>query len=131
MKAITNLLTFLYENWTAILVVIGLAVGIVQKTIRFFEKSDAERVEIVKEQIRQSMLKMITDAEEDYSTWAKAGEIKRSQVIKQVFDEYPILEKFVDQEQIVAWLDEQINDALKVLRKIVKEQEPSAEIGTE
>lgn len=121
MQSITKFANFLYENWTPILVLVGVIIGIVKKTIDFFTKTDEERIEIVKEQIRASMLKMITDAEIDFEDWNKAGEIKRSQVIKQIYDEYPILEKVADQQSLINWVDMQINDSLKILRKIVKE----------
>jgi hypothetical protein len=52
------------------------------------------------------MLKMITTAEEDFKEWNEAGSIKRSQVIKEVYEKYPILSKAVNQEQMIAWIDE-------------------------
>ena len=67
------------------------------------------------------MLKMITTAEQDYETWNEAGSIKRSQVIKEVYEKYPILSKAINQEEMIAWIDEQINNSLKTLRKIVKQ----------
>ena len=68
------------------------------------------------------MLKMISDAEVNWNDWMAAGSIKRSEVIKRVFDEYPILSKVADQEGLVAWLDAQINASLKTLREVVAEQ---------
>lgn len=69
------------------------------------------------------MLKLITDAEVDYESWNKAGSIKRSQVIKQIFTDYPILAKVTDQQTVIEWIDKTINDALKELRKIVAENQ--------
>lgn len=121
MEGIKNCLQFLYENWTGILVCVGLVVGIVQKTKAYFTKSKDERVEIAKTQIRETMLKLITKAEIDYESWNKAGSIKRSQVIKEIFEEYPILSKVANQESIIEWIDNEINKSLKTLREIVKE----------
>ena len=87
------------------------------------KKSKEERVEAAKAQIRESMLKWITDAEVDYEAWSKAGSIKRSQVIKEIYAQYPILTKIVDQNTVVTWIDEEINNALKTLRTVVKENQ--------
>ena len=122
MTAFKNFLQIINDNWTTILVIIGLTISIVKKTMDYFSKSDAERVEIAKKQIAESMLKMISDAEVNWNDWMAAGSIKRSEVIKRVFDEYPILSKVADQEELVAWIDAQINESLKTLREVVAEQ---------
>lgn len=122
MTAFKNFLQIINDNWTTILVVIGLIISIVKKTMDYFSKSDAERVEIAKRQIVESMLKMISDAEVNWNDWMAAGSIKRSEVIKRVFDEYPILSKVANQEELIAWLDDQINASLKTLREVVAEQ---------
>ena len=67
------------------------------------------------------MLKMITDAEVDYEDWNKAGSIKRSQVIKEIFKEYPVLSKVTNQEEIIQFIDDAIDNSLKELRKTIEE----------
>lgn len=121
MEGIKNLLSFLYENWTLILICIGLIVGIIKKTIDFFSKTNEEKIEIAKKQVSEVMLKMVTVAEKDFIEWEKAGSIKRSQVIKQIYDEYPILSKAVNQEELSAWIDKTINTSLKQLRLIIEQ----------
>ena len=65
------------------------------------------------------MLKIIGDAEKDYEEWNQAGSLKRAQVIKQIFDENPILSKVVDQDDLIGWIDKAIDEALVTLREIV------------
>ena len=72
---------------------------------------------------------MITDAEKDYQQYAKAGEIKRSQVIKQIFDDYPVLERVVDQDALIALIDTEIDNALKTLREVIKETKKEEELS--
>lgn len=127
MSGVQNFLNFLYENWTTILVCIGLIIGIVKKTIDYISKSKDERVDIVKEQIQQTILKMISDAELEWEEWDKAGSIKRSQVIKQIYEEYPILSKVIDQTELVEWIDNQIDSALDTLRDVIKENQKETE----
>ena len=121
MEGIKNFLHIINENWTTILVCIGLIVGIVQKTKNYLIKSDDEKVEMAKKEISNAILKMITDAEKDYSYLSKAGQIKRSHVIKKLYEDYPVLNKVKDQNELIIWIDEQIDSSLKTLREVIKE----------
>lgn len=120
MEGLQKFLQLLNDNWTSILVCIGLVIGIVKKTQDYMSKSQDEKIEIAKKQIQTTILKMISDAEVDWREWSKAGSIKRAQVIKQIYEEYPILSKVVDQKALTEWIDEQIDSALDTLREIVK-----------
>lgn len=120
MEGIKNLLAYLEANWTIILVCIGLIVSIVQKTINYFSLTEEKRVELAKKQIQEVILRMISDAETDYSGMASAGKIKRSQVIEEIYAQYPILDKVADQEALIAWIDAEIDNALVTLREIIE-----------
>lgn len=120
MEGLQKFLQLLNDNWTSILVCIGLVIGIVKKTQDYMSKSQDEKIEIAKKQIQITILKMISDAEVDWQEWSKAGSIKRAQVIKQIYEEYPILSKVVNQKALTEWIDEQIDSALDTLREIVK-----------
>lgn len=127
LDGLKHFLSIINENWTTILVIIGLILGIWKKIESYMYKSDEEKIAIAKKQIEQAMLKMITSAETDFADWEKAGSIKRSQVIKQIYAEYPILAKAINQESLIAWIDEEINNSLKTLREIIKENNVKAE----
>ena len=129
LNGIQNFLQFINDNWTSIIIIISLVIAIVQKAKSYFSKSNQEKIESAKSQIKQIVLKLITDAEVDYSSWEKAGSIKRAQVIQKIFAEYPILAKVSNQDEIVEFIDNAINDALKEMRKIFAEnQETTPEI---
>lgn len=121
LNGIKNFLELIEANWTVIVVVIGLAIAVGKKVKDYFGKSDEEKIEIAKKQIQEIILKLISDAEVDYEEWKKAGSIKRSQVIEEIFIEYPVLSKAVNQEELIEWIDEIIDDALVTLREIVAE----------
>lgn len=121
MKGLENFLRFINEHYVEILVYIGLIIGIIQKVKAFLGKSDEEKIEIAKKQIRETMLRMITQAEIDFDQWNEAGAVKRAQTIQTIYEKYPILSRAADQDMIIAFIDEQINESLKTLRKIVKE----------
>ena len=121
LDGIKNFLEFVNSNWTSIAVVIGLAIAVTKKVIAYFSKSDEEKIEIAKNQIKETMLKLITEAEKDYDEWKLAGSIKRAQVIDEIFANYPILSKVTDQKELIKWIDDAIDDSLVTLRKIVEE----------
>lgn len=119
MDGIQNFLSLINNNWTSIMVIIGLILAIYKKAKVYFSKSNDEKIAIAKAQIRERMLKMITDAEIDFEEWNQAGSIKRSQVIGEIFEKYPILSKAINQQEIIDWLDDEINNSLKTLREVV------------
>ena len=123
LDGLKNFLQLIEANYMTILVCIGIIIGFYQKAKIFFKKDKQERYEIAKQQIREVMLKKITTAEIDFAEWNKSGSIKRSQVIEEIYKQFPILSKMTDQEAVVAWIDEEINNSLKTLRTVVKENE--------
>lgn len=119
LNGIKNFLSLINDNWTTILVIIGLALALWKKIESYSKLSTDKKIEIAKKQISENILKLITQAEKDYAEWENAGSIKRSEVISEIYKEYPILAKVVNQEELVKWIDEQIDSALPELRKII------------
>ena len=120
LDGVKNFLEFVNENWTTIVVIIGLIIAIAKKGVAFFSKSDEEKIAIAKKQIQETMRKLITDAEENYNEWKQAGSIKRAQVIDELFANYPILSKVTNQEDLIKWIDDVIDESLITLREIVE-----------
>lgn len=119
--AIQNFLQLVNDNWTVIIVIVALLISIGKKAKEFFSKSDDEKIAIAKKQVQETMLKLITDAEIDWQDYKKAGSVKRAQVIEEIFEKYPVLSKVTDQEALIAWIDETIDDALKTMREVFTE----------
>lgn len=128
LDGITKFLTFVNDNWVYITTVIGLAIAVGNKVRDYLNKSNEEKIEIAKAQINEVMLMLVTEAECDWREWQKCGEVKRSQVIDQVFAMYPILSKVTNQEEIIAWIDESIDNALKTMRKIFEENKEESKV---
>ena len=120
LNGIQRFLQMVNDNWTTILVILGLALGLYKKITDYFNKSDEEKIEIAKKQIQETILRMITSAEIDFADWNEAGKIKRSLVIENIMKDYPVLSKITSQDEIIGWIDNQIDESLKTLRKIVE-----------
>lgn len=122
LEQIKDLAMYLSNNLVQILVCIGLIIIITNQVYKFLSKSKEEKIAIVKAQIKNILLKLVADAEMQYLDVSKAGAIKRAKVIKEIFEQYPILSKVVNQESLIAWLDEEIDNALVVLKNIINKQ---------
>lgn len=129
LNGIKNFLSLINDNWTTILVIIGLALALWKKIESYSKLSTDKKIEIAKKQISENILKLITQAEKDYAEWEKAGSIKRSEVISEIYKEYPILAKVVNQEELVKWIDKQIDNALPTLREIIKQNESTTNVA--
>ena len=46
-----------------------------------------------------------------------------SLVVHQIYRDYPILEKVMSQDELIAWIDAEIDNALPTLREIWKQNE--------
>jgi len=122
LNGIKKFLEIINENWTLITVVIGLGILAYTRIKNYLSLSNEQKVNIALNQIRNIALKLVTDAEEEYEKWVKAGPIKRSEVIKQIYKDYPILSKVADQEALLEKLDMIIDDALDEMRRIIEEK---------
>ena len=130
MESFKNLLQWVYDNFAVIICCAGLMVGIYRKAKKYFtvnkeekKKQFDEAVEITKEKIRETMLKMVSESEDKYKDWVKAGSLKRAEVIAKIYNDYPILSQVVDQEGLIAYIDKTIDEALVTLREVLKENQ--------
>lgn len=119
LNGIRNFLEIVNENWTTIMVIIGLVVGICKKIETYMNKSDEEKLNIAKRQIHEIALQLVTEAENDYDRWDKAGSIKRSKVIEKLYQNYPILSKFAKQDELLNWIDSELDNALIELKEVI------------
>ena len=118
---IKNFLELINQNWTLITVIIGLGILVFNKIKNYLSLSEQEKINLALEQIRITALKLVTDAEEEYENWVKAGTIKRAEVIDVIFEKYPILNKVTDRDTLIKTLDKIIDDALVEMRKVIEE----------
>ena len=130
MEGLLKLINFVIDNWSLMVAfIIVISAGVIQVK-KFFEKSDEEKIAIAKNLIKETIMDYITRSELQYEDMIQAGSIKRAQVIKEIFNEYPILNKVADQESVIAFIDETINEGLKELRKIIEQNQSSFVITT-
>lgn len=119
LNGIQNFLMMINENWTTIVVIIGLIIMVSKKVKDFLYLSEDEKVQAAKDQLQNIVLSLVSSAELDYKEYEAAGQIKRSQVIDEIFEKYPILTKVTDQEELLEYIDKLIDEALETVRVVV------------
>ena len=140
MKNFIELLQWIYDNWATIATVAVLIYGIYKKAEKSIKdwrnKTEEEKQKAIDEATKKAIdyarnalgdyiLALVAKAEIDWKEQGdKLGDIKRAQVIAEVYAKYPVLEQVADKEELLAYIDQLINDALKIVRdKIRKEAE--------
>lgn len=121
MKSVENILNFLNENWTFIVILISLAIKIYCSVTDFLKKSKKEQQEAAWAELSNIMLSLVSNAEQEWGS--KTGEIKRAEVIKQIFEKYPVLSTLSTENDVLKRIDIMIDDALTQMRDIFKEKE--------
>ena len=119
MKSIANLLTFIDNNWTYILIIIGALISIYKKVNDYIKLSKKKKVDIAIKIASQIILEKLANAEQDWAIYQKSGTIKRSKVINDIYEKYPILKEYADQDYIIEQIDAIIDQGLKDIKKVI------------
>ena len=117
MEGIKNTLIIIEENWTNILIVLSCLFAIYRKAKKYINMNNEEK-EKEKEELKEGtlkivktvLLKLMSEAEIEWNDFEKSGSIKRSQVIKELYNEFPILKEFTDQDKLLAIIDNMIKE---------------------
>lgn len=132
MTSIVNLATFIKENWASVTLIIGVVVALYFKTKQEIEKykkmsenekqAEIERqIEKVKAILADQVLALVATAEIEFSEeGSKLGPVKRSEVIRKIYVQYPVLAHVVDQKELLVYIDKLIDEALETVRKTVR-----------
>lgn len=132
MQAVFNFLDFLNSNWTMIVAIATLLFALylkIKSTInRWMKMSEEEKQKELEEQIKKAkqaianyILSLVASAEVDWEGTG-LGPIKRAQVIEKIYKEYPVLLDVVDQEDVIKFIDENIEIALETVREKIRKE---------
>lgn len=118
MEGVKNFLQFVNDNWTMIITIIGLGLGIYKKIKDYLSKSEQEKIDIALTQIRKSMLELVVKAEKEYGS--DTGKLKKSKVLNEIYAKYPELKNIVNQEDLEKQIDDIINENLDQMKKMLE-----------
>lgn len=119
MSSIKNILEFINDNWTFIITCFGLCILIKRKYKEWNKLSDDEKVEIALKAVKVQLLEIMSEAEIAWDDYKKTGEIKKSKVFQVVYDKFPILKEYCDQDKIIEAIDNMIDELKPQMDKII------------
>ena len=121
MESIKIFINFIATNWTFIITLLACAYLGYIRIKKWNALTQEEKINIALKVLREQMLSYITEAEATFGSGT--GTIKRSEVIKKIYKDYPILNKVIDQESLIKTLDDYIDESLIELRKLLEDNE--------
>lgn len=133
MNGIMHFLEWVDYNWTLLIIIAFLFLGIIYRTKilfnRWLKMTDEEKQKELEEQIAKArqaianyILSLVADAEEEWKGNG-LGTIKRAQVIEKIYKNYPILLEVKDQCELMKFFDEHIDLALETVREKLQRKE--------
>lgn len=113
MSSFLNVLSWIGHNWALIIVVLIFISGIYAKIKKFQKLSKDEKLQVILNSIKETILTYVYDAEINWSDYYKSGDFKRAEVINKIYEKYPELQKYINQKEIIDKIDNLIDTAIK------------------
>lgn len=118
MSGIVNFLNFIKDNWTTIITIVGLLLWVGMKIKDYIKLSKEEKINMALNNAKKICLSLVTKAEELFGS--NTGKIKKSYVIDELFNKYPILQEVTNKEDFEKELDKIIEDSLAQMKQIME-----------
>lgn len=124
LTAVENFLKFINNNWTTIIIIIGLLIALYEKIMKYLKLSKQEKVETTLKIVKEEMLKRMSDAELEWKGYKDSGQLKKSQVIAEIYQEHPELKKYVNQDELIKMIEHIIDDNMAGMNKVINNIDP-------
>ena len=111
------------DNWGTIIIIIGLALLLIEKIKKYLKLSKEQKIEIALEGVKQEMLKLMSDAEIQWEDYKKSGQIKKSQVIKEIYTDFPELKRYMSEDELIEKIEKIIDDNMKELNIVINDMD--------
>lgn len=122
MEIIYKTLTLITEYIPVVITILLFILCGAKIGLSYFDRLKEANIDQILEIVKASVLKLMTDAEIDFSSYKKAGEIKKSQVINNIYKQFPILTKYKDQETLQAEISDIIENEMCKIREFNSKQ---------
>jgi coenzyme F420-reducing hydrogenase delta subunit len=119
MEGILNLLKWINDNWAFVIIIIALGLGLYRKIDNYLSLSSEEQINEALKAVKGIILSKMAAAEIQWEDYKKSGALKRSEVIAEIYNEFPILKEAVDQEKLIEAITKMIDDEMNNMNKII------------
>lgn len=117
-EKIITMLEFVNNNWGLFMILLALIFSIYVKVKGFIKLTPEQKIDIAKKAIKENILAYISDSEKTWLDYKKTGQVKRSEVISKIYNDYPILKEYINQEELIEFIDTLIDESLPEVNKI-------------
>ena len=118
-EIVNNVVNSLSNSLPTIIIVIAIIIGAARMVIQYSKMTKEERVNTALKVIKEELLKLMSDAEIEWEDYKKSGELKKSQVLKEIYSQFPFLATYIDQDTLVNKLYELIDNEMENMNKII------------
>ena len=119
MEGLSNTLQFIQNNWSNIIVIFFILIIIITKVLNYFNLSNEGKVEIALNIVKNELLKLMCEAEVKWAKYKKSGELKKSYVISEIYDRYPVLSDYINQDELIEKITNMIDENMDKMNKII------------
>lgn len=122
MTSINNTLGLIENYWSMIIIIIALVVLTIEEVKKYKAMTREQRIEAALSVVKGELLKLMSDAEIEWSEYKKSGALKKSQVLKEIYTQFPFLQDYINQDELVTKITEMIDAEMENMNKILKEK---------
>lgn len=122
MTSINNTLGLIENYWSMLIIIIALVVLTIEEVRKYKAMTREQRIEAALSVVKGELLKLMSDAEIEWSEYKKSGALKKSQVLKEIYTQFPFLQDYINQDELVTKITEMIDAEMENMNKILKEK---------
>nr|DAR94444.1 MAG TPA: hypothetical protein [Caudoviricetes sp.] len=123
MTGLTNFVNLIQHNWTNIIVVLGVLAAIARTIVSYSTMTEEQRVQSALKVVSEELMKLMCQAEIQWKDYKQSGELKRSQVIKDIYNQFPFLSKYMDQDKLIKTIYEMIDKQMDNMNKLIEKND--------
>lgn len=121
MTGINNTIVLINQYWSTIIALVGFVFLLSVEIKKYLKMSDEEKVQAALKAIKPILLKHMSEAEVKWDNYKKAGELKKSAVIQKVYDQFPVLKTYKNQDELIKMIETMIDEQLVEVNRIINE----------
>ena len=114
-----DIFAFLDSAWSIFLVLLGIFIFLYNKITNYMKLTKEQKVEAALKVVKAELLKLMSDAEIEWQDFNKSGEIKKSQVISEIYKKFPFLAEYISQDELIEKIGELIEEQKAKMDEII------------
>lgn len=119
MDGLVNTLTFIQNNWSNFIILAAIIFVLYNRIKSFAKLSKEEKVDAALAIIQKELLKFMSEAEIDWKDYKKSGLLKKSDVITKIYNQFPILKEYLDQDELIQTISDMIDEGMNEMNEII------------